>query len=128
MKAQKRSGFLAGSYSLDGWWYFFPLAFLIKTPISLILLLLAGLVFSAVRWRRFLDQSIYVLLPLLTFLATAMMMKLNIGVRHILPIQPFVLLLAGTAIAELYASPTKPFRLLLGAVCLVAVVEFVIGR
>ena len=79
---------------------------------------------AAVRWRRFLDQNIYVLLPLFTFLATAMMMKLNIGVRHILPIQPFVLLLAGTAIAELYASHRRPFRLLLGAACLVAVVEF----
>jgi len=124
VKAQKRSGFLAGSYSINGWWYFFPLAFLIKTPISLILLLLAGLVLAAVRWRRFLDQNIYVLLPLFTFLATAMMMKLNIGVRHILPIQPFVLLLAGTAIAELYASHRRPFRLLLGAACLVAVVEF----
>jgi hypothetical protein len=124
VKAQKRSGFLAGSYSLDGWWYFFPLAFLIKTPISLILLLLAGLVLCVVRWRRFLDRGLYALLPLLTFLATAMMMKLNIGVRHILPIQPFVLLLAGTAVAELCASRVKPFRLLWGAVCLMAIAEF----
>jgi hypothetical protein len=124
VKAQQRSGFLAGSYSLNGWWYFFPLAFLIKTPISLILLLLAGLALCAVRWRRFLDHSIYALLPLLTFLTTAMMMKLNIGVRHILPIQPFVLLLAGTAIAELYAPQRKPFRLLLGAICLMAIAEF----
>jgi len=30
VKAQKRSGFLAGNYSIEGWWYFFPLAFLIK--------------------------------------------------------------------------------------------------
>jgi hypothetical protein len=124
VKAQKRSGFLAGSYSLDGWWYFFPLAFLIKTPVSLILLLLAGLALCAVRRRRFLDHGIYALLPLVALLATAMMMKLNIGVRHILPIQPFVLLLAGTVIAELYASQRKPLRLLLGAVCLMAIAEF----
>jgi Dolichyl-phosphate-mannose-protein mannosyltransferase len=124
VKAQKRSGFLAGNYSLDGWWYFFPLAFLIKTPISLILLFLTGLALCAVRWRHFLDQSIYAFLPLVALLATAMMMKLNIGVRHILPIQPFVLLLAGTTIAELYASQMKPLRLLLGSVCLMAIAEF----
>ena len=124
VKAQKRSGFLAGSYSVSGWWYFFPLAFLIKTPISLILLLFAGLALCADRWRRFLDHGIYALLPLLTFLTTAMLMKLNIGVRHILPIQPFVLLLAGTAIAELYTHRLKPVRLLLGAACLMAVAEF----
>ncbi len=124
VKAQKRSGFLAGSYSVNGWWYFFPLAFLIKTPISLILLLLAGLALYAVHWRRFFDHGVYALLPLLTFLTIAMMMKLNIGVRHILPIQPFVLLLAGTTIAELYASRSKPLRLLLGVVCLMAVAEF----
>jgi hypothetical protein len=58
------------------------------------------------------------------FLGAAMMMNLNIGVRHILPIQPFVLLLAGNAIAELYASQRKPFRVLLGTLCFLAVLEF----
>jgi len=124
VKAQQRSGFLAGSYSLNGWWYFFPLAFLIKTPISLILLFLAGLARCAVRRRRFLDHNVYLIFPLVAFLGTAMMMKLNIGVRHILPIHPLVLLLAGNAIAELYASQQKPFRVLLGTLCLSAGIEF----
>jgi hypothetical protein len=124
VKAQKRSGYLAGDYSLKGWWYFFPLAFLIKTPISVILLLLTGIVLCALRWRHFLDHSVYVLFPLAAFLGAAMMMNLNIGVRHILPIQPFVLLLAGNAIVELYANKRKPFRVLLVALCLLAVMEF----
>ena len=124
VKAQKRSGFLAGNYSVEGWWYFFPLAFLIKTPISVILLFLTGVVLCAMHWRRFLDHNVFVLFPLAAFLGAAMMMKLNIGVRHILPIHPFVLLLAGNAIAELYASQRKPFRMLLGALCLLAVMEF----
>jgi hypothetical protein len=124
VKAQKRSGFLAGNYSVEGWWYFFPLAFLIKTPISVILLLLTGVVLCAVRWRHFLNHNVYVLFPLAAFLGAAMMMNLNIGVRHILPIQPFVLLLAGNAIAELYASQRKPFRVLLGTLCFLAVLEF----
>jgi hypothetical protein len=124
VKAQKRSGFLAGDYSVKGWWYFFPFAFLIKTPISLILLFLAGATLCAAHWRRFLDYDVYVLFPLAAFLGAAMMMKLNIGVRHILPIQPFVLLLAGSGIAELYASQRKPLRVLLGVLGFFAIIEF----
>ncbi len=126
VKAQKRSGFLAGSYRTDGWWWFFPFAFLIKTPISVLLLFVAGVVLSVVRWRRFLDDTAYAFLPLVTFFGAAIMARLNIGERHILPIHPFALLLAGYAITELCAEPRKPFRVLLGALGLLAVIEFAI--
>ena len=126
VKAQKRSGFLAGSYRTGGWWWFFPFAFLIKTPISVLLLFVAGVVLSVVRWRRFLDDAVYALLPLVTFLGAAIMARLNIGERHILPIHTFALLLAGFAITELRAEPRKPFRVLLGALGLLAVIEFAI--
>jgi hypothetical protein len=124
IKAQKRSGFLAGSYSLKGWWYFFPLAFLIKIPIASFVLFLMGMALCALHRRRFLDHGVYASLPLAAFLGAAMMMKLNIGVRHILPIHPFVLLVAGNAIAELCDSQRKPLRVLLGALGLLAVIEF----
>jgi len=86
--------------------YFFPWLFY-QTPISVILLLLAGIVLCAVRWRRFLDHNVYVFLPLAHFWAGDDD-EVNIGAA-ILPIQPFVLLLAGNAIAELYASQGSPF-------------------
>ena len=35
-----RSAFLCGRYSVEGWWWFFPFAFLIKTPIASLLLFL----------------------------------------------------------------------------------------
>jgi len=126
VKAQNRGGFLAGSYRLDGWWWFFPFAFLIKTPIAVLLLFVGSIVVSVVRWRRFLDDTVYVLLPLGAFLAAAMTAKLNIGMRHILPIYPFVLLSASYAIAEFLTGRRKPFRLLLGSLCLVAVCEFIL--
>ncbi len=125
IKAQKRNGFLAGSYRTEGWWWFFPFAFLIKTPISVILLFAAGLILAVSRWRRFADDALYALLPLTTFLATAMLAKLNIGLRHILPVYPFALLLSGYAITRLCAPRPSPLRLTLAALCLFAVVEFV---
>jgi len=124
VKAQKRIGFLAGSYRTDGWWWFFPFAFLIKTPISMLLLFVTGAVLSAVRWRRFLDDAVYAMWPLAAFLGAAMTAKLNIGERHILPIHPFVLLLAGYAVAELCAERRRSFRVLLGALGLFALLEF----
>jgi hypothetical protein len=125
-KAQKRSGFLAGSYRLDGWWWFFPFAFLIKTPISVIVLLAAGVILAVSRWRRFFDDALYAFLPAGTFLAAAMVAKLNIGLRHILPIYPFALLLGGYAITKLCAERPKPLRPTLAVLCLLAIVEFVI--
>ena len=125
VKAQKRAGFLAGSYRINGWWWFFPFAFLIKTPISVLLLFVIGLMLCVLRWRRFPDDTAYLLLPSAVFLVAAMTAKLNIGARHILPIYPFVLLLAGYAVNEFYGAPRKPFRLLLASLCLLAISEFI---
>jgi hypothetical protein len=124
IKAQKRSGFLAGSYRTDGWWWFFPFAFLIKTPISVIVLFAAGVILAVNRWRRFADNAVYAFLPAGAFLAAAMLAKLNIGLRHILPVYPFVLLLAGYAITKLSAERPKPLRLTLATLCLLTIVEF----
>lgn len=124
IKAQKRSGFLAGSYRTSGWWWFFPYAFLIKTPISVIVLFITGVILAVVRWRRFIDDdAIYAILPPAAFLGAAMLAKLNIGLRHILPVYPFALLLGGYAITKLCAARPRPLRLTLAALCLLAIVE-----
>jgi hypothetical protein len=123
IKAQNRSGFLAGSYRIDGWWWFFPFAFLIKTPISVIVLFAAGAVLAVNRWERMINDAAYALLPPVTFLAAGMLAKLNIGLRHILPVYPFVLLLAGYAITALCAKRPWPRRPTLAALGLLAIVE-----
>jgi Dolichyl-phosphate-mannose-protein mannosyltransferase len=125
-KAQKRSGFLAGSYRTEGWWWFFPFAFLIKTPISVIALSAAGLILALNRWRRLIDDAMYVLLPVAAFLSAALLANLNIGLRHILPIYPFALLLSGYAITKLSAQRPRPLRLILAAFSLLAIVEFAV--
>jgi len=44
-------GYLLGETSLTGWWYFFPVAFLFKTPAALHVLLLAGVAGLGLRAR-----------------------------------------------------------------------------
>jgi uncharacterized membrane protein len=100
-KAQVRRAFLAGDISDRGWWYYFPVAFLIKTPVALLVLMAAGLTLAVIGWRRFgLDDVVFVVLPIGVYLASAMVTRLNIGLRHLLPIYPFAMLLIAAAASE----------------------------
>jgi hypothetical protein len=88
--------YLNGEYSAKGWWYYFPVAVFVKTPIPTLLLLAAGL--FATRSRRILA---YGLVPAAAFLGAAMISRLNIGLRHVLMIYPFLFLIAGHGAAVL---------------------------
>ena len=122
-KAAQRAGFLAGQYSTKGWWYFFPLAFLIKTPEPVILLFLAGILLCAIRRGRFLSDDLYLLIPIAGFVVPATVANLNIGLRHILPVYPFVLLLGGKTVVAFWNTNSRWLRLLLGALCVFSAIE-----
>lgn len=100
----KQTAYLAGEYSEDGWWYYFPVAFLLKTPAALTLLLLGGAVLIFARRRQFGVANVaFVLAPIVVYLGFAMASGINLGVRHILPIYPFVILTAAAAAKWLMA-------------------------
>ena len=111
-RAQLRTSFLNGNYSLHGWWYFFPYTLMVKTPLpffALLALALAGAMrnwwsikaASAITVLRTLGRGLYATAPLWVFLAVywaqALSTKLNIGHRHILPTYPAMFILAGAA-------------------------------
>ncbi|HUK30838.1 MAG TPA: glycosyltransferase family 39 protein, partial [Candidatus Acidoferrum sp.] len=85
-RSHGREAFLDGELKINGWWYYFPFAFSIKTPITLIFLFLGGLIFCAVKWKDFFGNSLFVLLPAGLYMAAAMASDVNIGLRHILPV------------------------------------------
>jgi len=118
--AHERTAYLGGHYSVTGWWYYFPVAFLLKTPMALLLLFFAGLGIVLARWRTQGRKLVYVLVPAVVYLGFAMTARLNIGLRHVLPIYPFVILLATAAVAQLLAARR---RVWLGGVGLAALVE-----
>jgi tetratricopeptide (TPR) repeat protein len=98
----RQMSYLAGEYSDDGWWYYFPVAFLVKTPAALTVLLLSGAIVLVVRRRQLgLGDASFVVLPAVIYMAVAMASGINVGLRHILPIYPFVLLIAALAAKEL---------------------------
>jgi hypothetical protein len=97
-KAQSRAAYLAGEQRATGWWYFFPAAIALKTPLMLLLLALGGIGLAAASVRRS-PWALFVLVPLTLYLSTAMAGRLNIGLRHVLPIYPYLFLAAGAVVA-----------------------------
>jgi cytochrome c-type biogenesis protein CcmH/NrfG len=97
--------FLAGEYSEEGWWYYFLVAFLIKTPISLIALAAIGVI-VLVRRRLELGRTneAFIVVPVLIYLAVSAINTFHVGIRHLLPIYPFVLLIGAAGAMALVSG------------------------
>ena len=91
------AAFFLGDLSTKGWWTYFPITFLIKTPLVTLGLILLGC-FVILRNRQFWRTGLFLLVPVSAMVVTAMFSRLNIGYRHILPAVPFLLLIAGSAV------------------------------
>ncbi len=103
--------YLLGKISEKGHWYYFPVAFAVKTPTAVLLLLLLSLGASLVfvrggdRIRRLRTAPfawIVVTVSPLCYFLFAMSSNLNLGLRHILPVYPFLFLLVS---AVLFREP-----------------------
>ena len=111
-----RVAFLLGKSRDGGWWYFFPVAFALKTPLAFQLLLAAALavaVASAARggtsvlreWMSHGARAPAVGAAL--FLAAAMRSGFNIGIRHILPVMPLLCILAAAGARVLWVRGAR---------------------
>jgi hypothetical protein len=71
-----------GRYSERVWWYYFPIAFAIKTPLPTLPLLLIAL---AALWKR---PEIGLLIFPWCMGTSTLVSSINIGYRHLVPILP----------------------------------------
>ena len=108
--------YMFGKVYAHGVWFYFPVAFVIKATVTTLLFLPLVLYAIATRnlgsWREVLFLS----LPPAIYLCVSMTAKLNIGVRHILLVFIFVLVLAGGAAWSLIRNDRRwawPIALLL---------------
>lgn len=88
-----RNAFLFGEYG-RGWWYYFPLAFVVKMPIPSMVLFGFAL-FFVVR-KRALGDELFLLIPFVLLFGVFMLNTINIGFRHVFPALPFLFVLAGS--------------------------------
>jgi len=100
--------YLMGKYSEQGWWYYFPLSILFKTPLAVLILLVPALIRKPSR-----DTLLFLLLPVAVFLAAGMRSRVNIGLRHVLMIYPFLDILAAAGAARLWNMKLRSRALVL---------------
>ncbi len=90
------SSYLLGKVKDGGWWYFYPVAIVVKTPLAVLLLALIGSISLTRGWfRTRTDWQRPV--PIVAFLApivAAAPTRLDIGVRHVMPVFAFLSMLA----------------------------------
>jgi len=122
---------------VEGWWWFFPFAFLVKTPVASLLLFFFSFVALALwKWLPrngtvFASEAhplpkLYDLSPLLilggVYGATCLTSHLDIGLRHLMPVYPVLFVLAGANVFWLRAR--KPlFKIALAALLMGTMIE-----
>ena len=96
--------YFLGEFSDNGWWYFFPVLLAVKTPIAFLVLLAPGLINL---WRggrlQYRWQRLAPALCAATILVVSSPVRINTGVRHVLPIFAFLSIVAGVGLVELLA-------------------------
>ncbi|OGS10548.1 MAG: hypothetical protein A2234_01355 [Elusimicrobia bacterium RIFOXYA2_FULL_58_8] len=108
------SSFALGQYSLGGVWWYFPLAFAVKTPLAIVFL--AGIGAVAV-FRKPGRDWLWLLIPPAFYFAASLGTRLQIGYRHILPVMPFLALAAGLGAEYLMARRKWRLIFLAAALC-----------
>jgi hypothetical protein len=112
VKAHNDSGhlsYLLGQQRSTGWWYFYLVALAVKTPIPLLITGLPGMAILAREgWRA---RDGWRLAPLLLFLTILIFASgyshINIGIRHVLVLYPFMALGGAHLLALAWAGLRK---------------------
>jgi hypothetical protein len=81
-------GYLFGQMSARGWWYYYPLVFVLKTPLPMLILSLAafGVMLRARQWK----QDAILWLPPGLFFVSLFLSPHDLGYRYLLLVLPFL--------------------------------------
>jgi hypothetical protein len=96
--------YLLGQVKQGGWWYFYPVAIAVKTPLAVLLLALIGGISLAASWLRGRAdwQRPVPLVAFVAILVVAAPTKLDIGVRHVMPVFAFLSMMAAVGAIALW--------------------------
>ena len=102
MREEMSQSFLLGQYG-ERFPHYFLVAFLLKTPLPLLLLLVFA-AYLLIRGPRQDEENHMLVIVAVVFLATSLY-AINIGVRHLLPVYPFLIVLAGKVATIRFSRP-----------------------
>lgn len=101
LSAEAYTSFVLGRVYPHGVWFYFPVAFAIKSTLAFLVLL--GISVFAIASRKLTGarEILFLTVPPAFYLMVAMNSKMNIGVRHILPLYVFLAVLIAGATRSL---------------------------
>lgn len=136
--------YLMGEYDEHGFWYYFPFAFLVKTPLLTLFLLIISisLFINYIKnkkqivgsWFAKLKQFIknipliywmIVGFPVFYFIIS-MINRINIGIRHLLPIYPFIFMFISITLYKIKIKKIKIFKIIFSVLIAGLIIESII--
>jgi 4-amino-4-deoxy-L-arabinose transferase-like glycosyltransferase len=91
------TSYVLGKIYPHGVWFYFPVAFVIKSTLAFLALLLVAVAAIATRRLNGWREILFLLIPPTLYLLVAVSGAMNIGIRHILPLYVFFSVLMGGA-------------------------------
>lgn len=114
------SASLLGMYSQQGWWYYFPVAFALKTTVPFLLLSLASVGWGSYEWIKNRDHRfLWLIAPFAVYTVFVLFSHIDIGVRYYLPAYPFLFIL-GAALLDRLLKARRAY--LLGSIVAISLV------
>lgn len=114
--------FLLGMTSNTGWWYYFPVLFVLKNTIAFLVLCFISAYLFVVNKKSKNNFSIFIFLAALGYLIFAMLSKANLGIRHILPIFPMLAIIS----AQIFDYKNKTIRYIAYTLAIIVFFESII--
>ena len=114
-----------GSWLTCDWKYFFGVI-AIKTPVVTLALFGIGLLALTRLPMPKIHKAILIVPPVIFLLFASFVNQIHIGIRHILPIYPFIFLIAGGSIPLMNLIKTQPVKKVLQSILLVAVITSIV--
>ncbi|MFW6282919.1 MAG: ArnT family glycosyltransferase [Minisyncoccales bacterium] len=117
--------YFLGEISASGWPLYFPLVYLVKVPLSFHLFTLIALGYGILKtiksdtkknlslFKSWVKNNLFVfsaLIFVIYYWISSLNSALNIGIRHLLPIFPFIFFLVGSYVSKWIKSPERKWK------------------
>jgi hypothetical protein len=97
--------YLLGRSKPGGWWYFFPVALALKSPIPFMLLAFVGFLRSVAQAPKRGPSALMPGAAIVAIFVATMFVSLRVGTRHVLVVLPLLAVLAGYGASFLWRVP-----------------------
>lgn len=95
-----KMAYMLGLYSDQGFAFYYPLAFILKTPVPIIIFLLFSFYVFLLKKKCRDNTVMIVFIGMALFVCGSMISKLNLGLRYFLPVYPFVYLFSPLVVVD----------------------------